>query len=36
MSKARGQTPIRRYKKQNKFKLTTNEGNKLNKLKNKK
>ena len=30
MSKARGQSPIRRYKKQDKFKLTTNKGNKLN------
>jgi len=33
MSKSRGQSPMRRYKRQDKFKLTTNQGNKINKLK---
>tara|TARA_R110000803_G_scaffold210116_1_gene281095 strand:- start:2039 stop:2152 length:114 start_codon:yes stop_codon:yes gene_type:complete len=33
MSKARGQSPIRRYKKQNQFKLTTKQGNQINKTK---
>ena len=33
MSKARGQSSIRKYKRQDRFKLTTNQGNKLNKLK---
>ena len=33
MSKARGQSPMRRYKRQNQFKLTTNQGNKINKAK---
>tara|TARA_R110000737_G_scaffold7567_1_gene22411 strand:+ start:26 stop:136 length:111 start_codon:yes stop_codon:yes gene_type:complete len=36
MSQARGQSPMRKHKRQYQFKLTTNEGNKLNKLKNKK
>jgi len=36
MSKARGQSPIRRYKRRDQFKLTSNQGNKLNALKNKK
>jgi hypothetical protein len=36
MSKARGQSPMRRYKRQNQFKLTTNQGNKINQSKNKK
>jgi hypothetical protein len=33
MSKARGQSPMRRYKRQNEFKLTTSKGNQINKLK---
>jgi hypothetical protein len=33
MSKARGQSPMRRYKRQDQFKLTTNQGNKINKSK---
>jgi hypothetical protein len=33
MSKNRGQSPMRRYKRQDQFKLTTNQGNKINKLK---
>jgi hypothetical protein len=33
MSKARGQSPMRRYKRQDQFKLTTNQGNKINKAK---
>jgi hypothetical protein len=33
MSKARGQSPIRRYKRQDQFKLTTNQGNQINKSK---
>ena len=30
MSKARGQSPMRRYKRRDQFKLTTNQGNKIN------
>ena len=33
MSKARGQSPMRRYKRQDQFKLTTNKGNQINKVK---
>ena len=33
MSKNRGQSPMRRYKRGNQFKLTTNQGNKINKTK---
>jgi len=33
MSKARGQSPMRRYKRQDRFKLTTNQGNQINKSK---
>ena len=33
MSKNRGQSPMRRYKRRDEFKLTTNQGNKINKLK---
>ena len=33
MSKNRGQSPMRRYKRQDQFKLTTNQGNKINKAK---
>jgi hypothetical protein len=33
MSKARGQSPMRRYKRQNQFKLTTNQGNLINQSK---
>jgi hypothetical protein len=36
MSKARGQSPMRRYKRQDQFKLTTNQGNKINIKKNRK
>lgn len=36
MSKNRGQSPMRRYKRGNQFKLTSNQGNKLHTLKNKK
>jgi|TARA_R110002020_G_scaffold56402_1_gene156063 hypothetical protein len=33
MSKARGQSPMRRYKRRDEFRLTTNQGNKINKAK---
>ena len=33
MSKSRGQSPMRRYKRGNQSKLTTNQGNKINKAK---
>ena len=33
MSKARGQSPMRRYKRQDQYKLTTNIGNQINKAK---
>jgi hypothetical protein len=33
MSKARGQSPMRRYKRLNQFKLTTNQANQINKSK---
>jgi len=33
MSKARGQSPMRRYKRRNEFKLTNSQGNKINKSK---
>lgn len=33
MSKNRGQSPMRRYKRQDQFKLTTNQANKINKAK---
>ena len=33
MSKARGQSPMRRYKRQDQFKLTTSMANKINKSK---
>jgi len=33
MSRARGQSPMRRYKRQNQFKLTTSQANKINKAK---
>jgi hypothetical protein len=33
MSKNRGQSPMRRYKRGNQYKLTTNQGNKINKAK---
>ena len=33
MSKNRGQSPMRRYKRQDQFKLTTSKGNKINKAK---
>jgi hypothetical protein len=36
MSKNRGQSPMRRYKRQDQFKLTTNQGNKINARKNRK
>lgn len=36
MSKARGQSPMRRYKRQDQFKLTTNRGNQINARKNRK
>ena len=36
MSKNRGQSPIRRYKRGNQFKLTSNQGNKINARKNRK
>jgi len=36
MSKNRGQSPMRRYKRQDQFKLTSNQGNKINTKKNKK
>ena len=33
MSRARGQSPMRRYKRGNQYKLTTNQGNQINKAK---
>jgi len=36
MSKNRGQSAMRRHKRRDQFKLTTNQGNKINKAKNKK
>ena len=33
MSKARGQSPMRKHKRQYQFKLTTNKGNQINKSK---
>ena len=36
MSKNRGQSPMRRYKRGNQYKLTTNQGNKINTKKNRK
>jgi len=36
MSKNRGQSPMRRYKRGNQYKLTTNQGNKINARKNRK
>ena len=33
MSKNRGQSPMRRYKRQDQYKLTTNQANKINKAK---
>ena len=33
MSKTRGQSPMRKYKRQDQFKLTTSKGNQINKAK---